>query len=185
MELLGFLVDTVTLQLIFPTEKLRKIQQLAQRLLYQQSVSVRDMARFVGKASASMRAIWQAPLHYRALQFLINSVTPESLGQTEQATMKFNANLNLTKEAESSLRWWDQKVPIQPPIVPQISSMTIESDVSNKGWGARQDKLSTGGRWSQEESSHHINYLELLAAFLALQSFAKQQQYDNSDENGQ
>ena len=173
---MGFLVDSVILHLIFPAEKLMKIQQLAQCLLHQQRVSVRDVARFVGKASASIRAIWQAPLHYRALQFLINSVMPESLGQTEHATMKFNANLNLTKEAESNLTWWislDRKMPIQSPILSQISSRTIESDASNKGWGARQGELSTGGRWSQEESSHHINYLELLAAFLALQSFAK------------
>ena len=34
-------------------------------------------------------------------------------------------------------------------------------------------ELQTGERWSQEETSHHINYLELLAAFLALQCFVK------------
>jgi len=38
------------------------------------------------------------------------------------------------------------------------------------GWGARQGKLQTGGRWSLTKTS---NYLELLAAFLALQCFAK------------
>ena len=86
MEYLGFLVDAANLQLIFPSEKLRKVQQLAQHL-HQQSVSVRDLARFVGKVSASTRAIWQAPLHYRALQFSINSVTPESdLMETEDVT---------------------------------------------------------------------------------------------------
>ena len=41
------------------------------------------------------------------------------------------------------------------------------------GWGARQGELQTGGRWSPAETTHHINYLELLAAFVALQSFAK------------
>ena len=34
-------------------------------------------------------------------------------------------------------------------------------------------KQLTGGRWSVQEASHHINYLKLLAAFLALQCFAK------------
>ena len=34
--------------------------------------------------------------------------------------------------------------------------------------------MQTGGRWSMNEASNHINYLELLAAFLALQCFAKQ-----------
>jgi len=175
IEFLGFLVDAMALHLIFPAEKLRKIQQLANHLLHQQRVSVRDLARFVGKASAATRAIWQAPLHYRALQFLINSVVPPE-NQAEHATVKFNTNLNLTKEAENDLTWWislDHKIPMQSPILPRAPSMTIESDASNKGWGAHQGDLSTGGRWSVEESLHHINYLELLAAFLALQSLAK------------
>ena len=72
---MGFQIDTVRLQLIFPAEKLRKIKQLAQHLLHQQSVTVRDITRFVRKASASTRAVWQAPLHYRALQFSTNSVS--------------------------------------------------------------------------------------------------------------
>ena len=62
---------------------------------------------------------------------------------------------------------------MQSPLQPRIPTMTIKSDASNTGWGARQGKLQTGGRWSQAETAHHINYFELLAAFLALQCFAK------------
>ena len=51
--------------------------------------------------------------------------------------------------------------------------MTIESDASSKGWGACQREQTTGARWSQGETLHHISYMELLVAFLALQSFAK------------
>ena len=57
--------------------------------------------------------------------------------------------------------------------------MTIESDASNMGLGVQQGEQLTGGRWSQEEASHHINYWELLAAFLALQCFAIQMKLDN------
>ena len=62
---------------------------------------------------------------------------------------------------------------MQSPLIPQVPNMTIELDASNMGWGARQGKQLTGGRWFQEEASHHINYRELLAALLALQCFAK------------
>ena len=31
----------------------------------------------------------------------------------------------------------------------------------------------TGGVWSPKEATHHINYLELLAAFLAIKGFGK------------
>ena len=52
--------------------------------------------------------------------------------------------------------------------------MIIESDASNIGWRARQGEIQTGGRWSVRETLNHINYLELLAAFLAIQCFVKQ-----------
>ena len=67
-EFLGFLINSVTLQIQMPQEKLRKIQQDARWLLQHQSVTVQDLARFVGKTTASCKAIWQAPLHYRGIQ---------------------------------------------------------------------------------------------------------------------
>jgi len=37
---------------------------------------MREVAQFVGKASATIQALPTAPLHYRALQFMMNSVHP-------------------------------------------------------------------------------------------------------------
>ena len=39
--------------------------------------------------------------------------------------------------------------------------------------GSSQWQTQTGGQWSPEEATHHINYLELLAAFLAIKAFGK------------
>ena len=51
--------------------------------------------------------------------------------------------------------------PVIPPVI-------IESDASSKGWGAvLEEQTQTGGVWTAEEAANHINYLELLAAFLA------------------
>ena len=54
----------------------------------------------------------------------------------------------------------------------RLPEMTIESDASNTGWGACWNNQKTGGHWSFQESQLHINAKELLAAFLALQTFA-------------
>ena len=51
--------------------------------------------------------------------------------------------------------------------------MAVESDASNQGWGASCQGTSTGGPWSAQERTWHINCLELLAATLALKTFAK------------
>ena len=39
------------------------------------------------------------------------------------------------------------------------------------GWGASCQGVNTGGPWTAAEQVHHINFLELKAAFLALQTF--------------
>ena len=51
--------------------------------------------------------------------------------------------------------------------------MVIESDASNLGWGAHCQGTGTGGTWASQEMNWHINCLELLAATLALKTFAK------------
>jgi len=61
MEFLGIRVNSTPLNLGLPAEKMRKIQQNARAFFNQQLVSVRDLARFVGKVTATVRAIWQAP----------------------------------------------------------------------------------------------------------------------------
>ena len=40
-------------------------------------------------------------------------------------------------------------------------------------WGAEHDGVSTGGSSTNVEAQYHINYVEMLAIYLALQTFAK------------
>ena len=44
------------------------------------------------------------------------------------------------------------------------------TDTSTLGWGATLGQTTTGGRWSPEEKEYYINYLELKAILLGLQS---------------
>jgi hypothetical protein len=54
--------------------------------------------------------------------------------------------------------------------------MIIESDSSTSGWGGydKTNDIKVSGLWSTDEKSHHINYLELKAAFLVLQFLCEQ-----------
>ena len=57
---------------------------------------------------------------------------------------------------------------------PRCPTVMVHSDASNKGWGAvLNGQTQTGGLWSPEEATYHINYLELLAAFLVIKAFGK------------
>ena len=71
------------------------------------------------------------------------------------------------------MRWWIQEASSYNGWPLQIShwDLTIESDAFKQGWGASCQGTNTGGPWTATEQSEHINYLEMKAAFLALQSF--------------
>lgn len=46
----------------------------------------------------------------------------------------------------------------------------LEADASNAGWGASLNGINISGRWSEAESSLHINSLGKLAIKFALMS---------------
>lgn len=52
-----------------------------------------------------------------------------------------------------------------------IQQLTIEADASSSGWGAFCQGEATGGCWSNEEQSQHINVLEMLAILFVLKAF--------------
>ncbi|KAM7299068.1 hypothetical protein ISCGN_019635 [Ixodes scapularis] len=78
-------------------------------------------------------------------------------------------------DTRQDLAWWIRalrKTPRgqikTPPVV-----QTIQSDSSLKGWGACSEGWTIGHHWTPLQSTWHINALELMAAFLALQALAK------------
>ena len=50
---------------------------------------------------------------------------------------------------------------------------THTTDACLTGWGAEYQGTSTGSLWAKSEATNRSNYLEMLAIFLGLQTFAK------------
>ena len=83
----------------------------------------------------------------------------------------------LSPDAKKELEWWRDNVKMNngKSILPPEEQGTIFSDASKQGWGAHLNLAKIGGRWNWEEKlKSHINWLELKAAFLALQAFLPQ-----------
>ena len=70
MEFLGFVVNTQAMTLLLPNSKVESIKSHCNYLLALPEVSVRDLSQLIGKLTASIQAIFPAPLHYRHLQHL-------------------------------------------------------------------------------------------------------------------
>lgn len=79
--------------------------------------------------------------------------------------------VNLTLRED--LEWWKKHSQLGiNPIRTSNFAIVIYSDASLTGWGAHCNNQSANGWWNNREKKRHINYLELLAAFLALKCFA-------------
>ena len=83
----------------------------------------------------------------------------------------FDSIKALSAQSKTELTWWiDNVLTASKPISHGNPDLTLTTDASNLGWGAVCGDTSTGGFWSFEEQRHHINFLELKAILLCLQS---------------
>jgi hypothetical protein len=79
--------------------------------------------------------------------------------------------MTLSDKAKSDIQWWISDAHLSKKAINHGSiDLTINTDASLQGWGASLEHKTAGGRWSNVEKEHHINYLELKAVLLGLQS---------------
>ena len=162
------MVNTNTLLLSLPTDKLKQIRGEALRISNMASLSARLLSHFLGKLSAATQAIPPAPLFYRCLQRYLQAALNNS-------NQDYEALLTLSQPSQEELSWWREHLPKWngKPLKHKSEQVTISSDTSLLGWGAACARDRTGGAWSVQEQAMHINSLELLAAMLAAKTFLK------------
>ena len=168
LDFLGFTVDTVSMELRLPGDKLKKIRAEARKIWGAESVSGRALARLIGRMNATTQVIPPAALFYRHLQRDLARALDES-------QQNYDTQLRLSRDSREELEWWNSKLQNWngKSLLDKEVNLVIDSDASLAGWGAACQDQRTGGPWSDQERQYHINCLELLAAFLALQTFAK------------
>jgi ribonuclease HI len=76
----------------------------------------------------------------------------------------------ISADMKSQLKWWIENLHCQKRHIIHPDKIC---DASLYGWGSVCSDISIGSRWTEDEAKNHINYLELLAVFLALKSFCK------------
>ena len=166
---LGFVVDTLKRELGLPAEKLHKLVKDVRATLNLQSVSARHLAKLIGKMSATIQAVHPAPLNYRSIQRLKHAALRRG---------GYDKQIALNQESRKDLEWWTENLSRWNgrPLQESSPILTIETDASLTGWGAFCQGVMTGGCWSMTEKAHHINSLEMLAAFFAIKAFARSYQ---------
>ena len=170
LEFLGFQVDSMSMELKLPGDKIKNIRGEARKILAADHVTALTLSRVLGKMNAATKAICMAPLFYRQLQAELQQALSKSC-------QDYNTPIHLSPMAREELEWWNTHFTNWNgrSLIAKKPNVSLETDASLTGWGAVCRGVRTGGPWSREEQNLHINCLEMLAAFLAFKCFFREE----------
>ena len=164
IEFLGFLLNSQELSVKLTQRKIQKIYDMGKELYKKQSVTIRQLASFIGNLVAMEPAMKNAPLYYKPLEIVRNEALKSYNGNYE-------AYICLSSETKTLIDWWIQNIDSQFRKIETFRTFDFEvySDASLTGWGGSFGSLTTGGLWGVEDLAH-INILELKAALFTLKA---------------
>ena len=168
IEFLGLKINSVTMTLSLPQEKVEKVLACCREMYCKTFTSILELTKLLGLLSSTIQAVMPAQLQLRHLQQL----------QIQNLKLKksYQDHVRITPLAKKELKWWIKNLVFsngRTLIQDQTNQIVIQTDASKKGWGAVCRGIRTGGGWSKEEAGLHINIQELLAVKFALQTFVK------------
>lgn len=165
LTFLGFVLDSNDMT-VTPTEsKIQKVVTACQHLLTKHNPTITEVAEVIGLIVSNFPGAQYGPLHYRSLE----SDKIQAL-KINKGNYKFH--MQLTSNSIAEVKWWIANMPtVQRDIVRPNPSMVTQTGASKKGWRAVLGNQEIGGRWTDAETTNHINILELQAAFFVLKAF--------------
>jgi hypothetical protein len=167
VEWCGCIIDSSTMMLSCPQDKLNQYRKLTRSLLRTakrgRRVAFPDLERLMGQLGSLMHMVSDHRLHCNFLLMALN--TNEGF-------------IQLSSEALEELEWWSENMFLfngAPARLPP-HTVKLQTDSSTQGWGgARVDlhhKITVAGRWGAL-ATLHINAKETRAVLLTLQAIHK------------
>lgn len=170
VEFLGFILDSKKMEVYLPPKKSQIILTRIEELLANTQPTIRQVSSMVGLMQSARWAIMPAVIYCRFLQRDLNCALQES-------NRDYNLAMTISIDARQELQMWHRNLLNWngcAMIIPQ-PTVVIQTDASTKGWGAvcLNTGRKTNGLWSREEKKLHINCLELMTAWFAIQTLVK------------
>ena len=166
VEHLSMTIDTVAARACPTVPRIDKFLATARKFLSRREPPAQLWQVLLGHMSLLEKLVPHGRLRIRSLQWHLKSHwSPE----------KDPPNLPVpwSRQVEEDLSWWMVRDHLLEgtPFGTPTPDLRLYSDASRAGWGAHLLDQSVSGVWSHQESSLHINLLEMKAMFLALCSF--------------
>ena len=167
IEHLGFVLNSVEMTVSISSAKYQKLCSAIILVLKQDMPSIRAVAQIIGMMVACFPGVEYGQLFYRKLEI-------EKIAALRLHKGDFDMPMTLSAGARSDANWWiTTALSSKKKIDRGKIDLVIYTDASTKAWGASNSVDTTGGQWSMAEANHHINFLELKAVLLGLQSLCK------------
>ena len=149
-------------------KKIGKFQSICTRLIKAQTTTIREVSRALGYMVSSFPGVMYGPLYFRQLE----REKKKTLA-LRSSKGDYDARMVVSDKARKELMWWNTHLEASYNVISHDEpTVVMSTDSSSTGWGCALNDTSTGGHWTAEEAQNHINYLELLAIYLALKSFS-------------
>ena len=164
LTFLAFVLNSVTMTVHLTDSRKQKLKNACLNLVNKETCTVQKVAEVIGLIVSSFPGVEHGPLHYRSLERDKSNALRENKGN-------FGSFMILSPSSRAELNWWIFNVDSSSNLISHGEpELHIQTDASAHGWGGVWGEQRTGGRWSLQEASHHINYLELLAVLLTIKA---------------
>ena len=166
MTFLGMKIHSRPLK-VFPTEtRLTNLRLQLESFLSVTSPPAKDWMALLGHMSSLIYLIPGARRRMRSLQLQLTGCWDRHL-QGDDFLIPWECSVL------QDLQWWseDQHLRVGQSLQVASPDLFLYTDASTLGWGASLLQESISGLWSTQESSMHINVLELKAIWLGLSHF--------------
>lgn len=168
VQYLGVIIDSKQMITTLTPDRSADLLSCCKTAMSKLSMTIRYLAKVIGKIVAAFPAVKYGPLYYRQLEKEKKAALASSKGD-------FDCCMSLSFSAKSELQWWIDNVSASYNNIHQSApDITLSSDASLTGWGCALGDAQSGGLWLPVETQFHINYLELKAAYFALLCFQDQ-----------
>ena len=166
IQFLGFNLNSQTMLVTLENDKAMRIKQMITDILPMTKTTIRHFATVLGTLAATLPA-------NRYGQVFLKRLEKTKAQALQMKSFNYDAICKIPENAKTELQWWLQNIDVasRPILVPN-PSVIMYTDASLQGWGCflPKNNFRTGGRWDTEEQNYHINFLELKAVLLSLQS---------------
>ena len=165
IDFIGMALDSRSMSARMSDDRATAFQSLLSEFQLGRRVRYRTCMRLSGTMASILSLVPLGRLHSRPfLRWTVSLRIPPTQGNTP---------VIISQTPLTALRPWRDGLLLTQgvPLGRVLTRKVLTTDASLTGWGATFEGRSASGLWQGPLLEEHINFLELMAAFLALQAF--------------